>query len=232
MTVSEKIEEWVLKIPNEFNINSITDNGDGTAILLVSDTAWCLDNHNINVGGVNYLVKSIVRNTSVTVIGLPIGTKYTLVIPFFTYGTPKQVNTERQAKQKNGTVVTPMIYLFAPISETINHDSLSNIKNTITFTMSVLNDYKVEQFTKDIVDYSVKAMRYLTNSIISTIAKQLGEVDAENIKQNTKEYPKYAQFFTKSGGEQNIFSEKLSGVENNLTIPLKIQLNSLNLCNS
>ena len=231
MTVQEQIEGWVNLTPNSFKVKTIVDNGNGTATVNVCNTAWAMVHKKITMSGTEYKIVSIVRDTSITVTGLPSGDSYSVSIPFFTYGTPKQVDVEREFKREGGTKVTPMIYLFAPVTETKNHNPLSPIDKTINFVMSVLADYEDDSFTEEIVEYSVKAMRKLSDSIIDTIKKQIGEVDPDTITQTVKEYPKYAQYFDKSGATKNIFSEKLSGVENNLTISLKIKDNCVNLCN-
>lgn len=232
MTVNEIIENWVNLIPNKFKIQSITDNGDNTSTLYTCNTAWSLINHSLTIDNISYTILEVDRDVSIKIEGVPTVLEFTLDIPFFAYGTPRAVNTERQYIRENGTTVTPMIYLFASIEENVNHDPTSNTDKTINFLISFLNDYQENQFTDDIIDYSVKAMRKLSDAFINTMKSQIMEVKAETLTQRTTEYPKYAQTFTKSGGTNNIFSENLSGVENNLTISLKKQNNCVNLCNS
>lgn len=232
-TIPDIIESILNKVPNEFPIKSIIDNGDGTATIKVCQTWWALECTSITVNNIKYKVKSIVRDESITVINnpdVPSGTIFILDIPFFINGTPIQVNIERGLLMKGQTIVTPMVYLFEPIKENFNKE-LDPTQRTTTLRIAVLNNYEPGQFTDDIYDFSIRAMRSLSEKFIETLNKQPAIINSEFTTYTFESFAKYGKIKDKNGSMKNFFDENLSGIEIFLTISLEYQSFCVDLCN-
>lgn len=233
--IPDIFEEWVNSVNVKGVIKSVTDNLDGTSTIQTCNTLWALECLNITVNSVDYKVLSIQRNESITVQGvIPLTEKeYELKNPFFIHGTPTQTSIERDLLRKNGTKhsdLTPLVYLFEPIREDFNNE-LDAIEREVSLRFAVLNNFKKNQFTDDVYNYSVYAMRSYAESLIEAIKKDAGRVQSETLIHNIISYTKYGQFIDRSGSKKNIFNEELAGVEINLTISLKSSKNCVSLCN-
>ena len=229
--IPDIFEEWINRVSISQNIESIVDNFDGTATINTNCTWWALECNILTIGGIDYNIVSINRNESIIVKGLPSGNTFTLSNPFFIHGTPRQANSERDLRRSDGQGnLTPLIYLFEPIREDFNNE-LSAIQREVSLRFAVLNNFKDNQFTDDVYNYSVYAMRSFAEKLIDTIQKDNSLVDSETTTYNIISYTKYGQFIDRSGSTKNIFNENLAGVEVNLSVNLYNSCKEcLNLC--
>lgn len=234
--VPDIVESWInLTVGKSTGNTVVFDSGTNTSTFKTCDTLWVLQNGNITIDTVEYPVVSVIRNTSIVVTGdLSALTTFSFTVanPFFIHGTPRQTTSERTIMRKDGVKnLTPLAYLFEPINEAFNNE-LNPVQRNITIRLAILNNYKQEQFTDDIYSYSIEAMRNYSEKLIDVIKNDVKRVEKDEVTYRFTSYPKYGQFINRSGSTQNIFNENLSGVEINLTIPLKYELNCLNLCNN
>lgn len=228
--IRDVIKEILLQVNTEFPIGLITDNGNDTSTIEVCNTYWVLEGTSIIIGGVDYQVISIDRDKSITVSKIPSGDTMILQLPFFIAGTPIQADIERELIRKNQTLVTPMFYLFEPIKENFNKE-LDAIDRETTVRIAVLNNYNKNDFTDEIFDYSVRAMRKLSEAFIQAVKKQIKTIEIQEITYSFESFAKYGNYIDNKGSKANIFRENLSGIEIFLTIKLKKQNKCLNLCN-
>ena len=112
-----------------------------------------------------------------------------------------------------------MIYLYEPINERYNNSS-NPIEREAELRIAVLSDYKMDQFTDDIYQYAVAAMRELTEYFLMVVLKQVRDIDVFNVEYDIRNYAKHGVVI-ENGSEKNIFSENLSGVELNLNLKFK-----------
>lgn len=234
--IPDIFEDWVNSVSTKGTIKNVVDNLDGTSAIETCNTLWALECLFLTVNGIEYKIISIERDKSITVQGLipSIEKEFELKNPFFIHGTPTQSNIERDLLRKNGKKhdeLTPLVYLFEPIREDFNNE-LDSIEREVSIRFAVLNNFKKNQFTNDIYNYSVYAMRSYAEQLIEVIKKDVVQVDRETLNYNIISYTKYGQFIDRSGSKKNIFNEELAGVEINLKISLKSSQKCLSLCNN
>jgi len=217
--ITDIVENWINLIDLSQSITSITNEADGTSLVYAKKTWWAIENGYATIGGNRHLIKEISRNNYLRVVGSPVGTSYSLDVPFYTHGTINQTDVERQLLRNDSQQVTPMIYLYEPINERYNNSS-NPIEREAELRIAVLSDYKLDQFTEDIYQYAISAMRELTEYFLMVVLKQVRDVDVFNIEYDIRNYAKHGVVI-ENGSEKNIFSENLSGVELNLNLKFK-----------
>lgn len=217
--ITDIVENWINLIDLSQSITSITNEADGTSLVYTKKTWWAIENGYATIGGDRHLIKEISRNNYLRVVGSPVGTSYSLDVPFYTHGTINQTDVERQLLRNDSQQVTPMIYLYEPINERYNNSS-NPIEREAELRIAILSDYKLDQFTEDIYQYAVSAMRELTEYFLMVVLKQVRDVDVFNIEYDIRNYAKHGVVI-ENGSEKNIFSENLSGVELNLNLKFK-----------
>ena len=217
--ITDIVENWINLIDLSQSITSITNEADGTSLVYTKKTWWAIENGYATIGGNRHLIKEISRNNYLRVVGSPVGTSYSLDVPFYTHGTINQTDIERQLLRNDSQQVTPMIYLYEPINERYNNSS-NPIEREAELRIAVLSDYKLDQFTEDIYQYAVSAMRELTEYFLMVVLKQVRDIDVFNVEYDIRNYAKHGVVI-ENGSEKNIFSENLSGVELNLNLKFK-----------
>ena len=217
--ITDIVEGWIGLINLDQSITSITNNADGTSLVYTNKTWWAIENGYATIGGDRHLIKEISRNNYLKVVGSPVGTSYSLDVPFYTHGTINQTDVERQLLRGDSQQVTPMIYLYEPINERYNESS-NPIEREAELRIAILSDYKMDQFTDDIYQYAVAAMRELTEYFLKVVLKQVRDIDVFNVGYDIRNYAKHGVVI-ENGSEKNIFSENLSGVELNLNLKFK-----------
>ena len=217
--ITDIVESWISLIDLNQSITLITNNTDGTSLVYTNKTWWSIENGYATIGGNRHLIKEISRNNYLKVVGSPVGTSFSLDVPFYTHGTINQTDVERQLLRGDSQQVTPMIYLYEPINERYNESS-NPIEREAELRIAILSDYKLEQFTDDIYNYAVEAMRELTEYFLKVVLKQFRDIDVFNVDYDIRNYAKHGVVI-ENGSEKNIFSENLSGVELNLNLKFK-----------
>lgn len=219
--IPDIIESWINKISISQKANNLVT-VDNLSTFETCDTWWAVQCGFVIINGIEYEIKSVVYDTSITVKGTPIVIgefTFGLKVPFFIHGTPTKANQEREIKRRK-IMVTPMVYLFEPIREDFNIET-DSIERSTSVRMAMLHNYSEKQFTDEIYDLSIKAMRKLSERFIYTVKKQIKEVDPQTMTYNFISYAKYSTVINNNNSKTNLFNENLSGVEINLTLDLK-----------
>lgn len=220
--VPDIIESWINTMPNEFTATS-----SSSGVITVTCTHWAVVGGKITIEGDTYTITEI-TDTTITINGTYTNTgrfTYSLAISFYTHGTPIQANIERESKRRNQDVkVTPMVYLFEPITESFGKSSKPTIDTNVR--LAIMNNYTKDQFTDDIYATSIKAMRSFADDLVKHIKKQAYDVYWQDITHDITSWAKYGRFRDEKGSIKNLFNEELSGVELKIFLPL----NKRDLC--
>jgi hypothetical protein len=177
----------------------------------------------ITIGVVDYEVTEVVKDVSITISGasLPIITTFNLYAPVYYHGTVIKVKSEiaGEVNAQNVFAHTPFIYLREVIEDTVNSKYKdSPIEKTTDLQILILTqcnyaDWKiVDHYSK-----SIYQMRALLKGFIDSLYENKKISKFENYK--VKNHVNFGVYVTDKGETKSIFTDNLSGVELNITLP-------------
>jgi hypothetical protein len=227
METVDIIREVVEAISIEFTVKTITDNADGTYTLTTDDTLHLQEGFSITIGAVTYEIQTIVKNVSITIIGtvLPTIKVFNIYPPVYYHGTVIKVKAEikGEVNAQNVFARTPFIYLREIIEDNINtRYANSPIEKTTDLQILFLTQCNYADWK--IVDHyqkSIAPMRNLVENFVDKLYKNTTIGRFENYK--AKPHVNFGVYVTDKGETKSIFTDNLSGIEVNITIPFKKQ---------
>jgi len=221
------VEEWIESMDVDF-IGTNMAYVDGTTSFDACSTSFAVVCGYVIVNNVEYEIASIDGNT-ITVNGtipLAIELNWKLKLPFFIHGTPSQTNEELALHMKSQKV-TPLAYLFEPITERFKQGDMNPIDREVDFVILFMNNYTVDQCTDDIYVKSLNAMRSLSDLFIETMEDDVALTDRDGMWYSYTTYAKhgfnYNRIGSKNGSFTNLLNQNLSGLELAIHVPLKRQ---------
>jgi len=233
METVDIIREVVEAINIEFTAKVITDNGSNSYTLTTNDTMYVQEGFSITIGAVVYEVTEVVKDVSITITGasLPVIKVFNLYAPVYYHGTVIKVKGEIAGETNANNVFahTPFIYLREVIEDTVNTKyNDSPIDKTTDLQILILTqcnyvDWKiVDHYSK-----SIYQMRALLQGFINALYenKKIGKFEDYKVKNHIN----FGVYVTDKGETKSIFTDNLSGVELNITLPFKKQLPACNL---
>ncbi len=220
----EILQSIINSMKIELNVSSIVDNNDNTYVLNVCNSQYLSGKYQdqnafeLTLGDNVYEILDTTTNT-VTIKGdvLPSTGKYLLPVPKFYHGTITQTNIELDMVDNNFNI-TPMIYLRRSFSEQRFRNG--NINREADITLYFLTQANFTEWqTTDFDKYSVKPMSNLLDAFIYHISnsRYIGKFDSYTIQDNIK----FANFIDSKGYEKQIVNKHLSGVQLDITLPVK-----------
>jgi hypothetical protein len=197
------------------------DNTDGTFTMPICKTYWLKAQDTITVDSIEYEVTEVIKDTSVTVTAASVPTLLTFFLddPSFYHGTIVQTNQELSQGAKDVEERTPMAYLYRDIEDSFNSDD-NLLDRETPIRLFFLHDTNFQDYTTEKTDEEtlapMRSMAYFFVEEILKKSKQLGRIDDYSVRD-------YLRFGVEnsSGYTENIFNDNFSGVELNITLPVK-----------
>jgi len=219
------IREVVEDISIVFTAKTIVDNGNGTYTLTTNDTMYLQEKFSITIDSVVYESESTVKDVSITIIGtiLPVIKVFNIYAPVYYHGTVIKVKSEINGEVDSHNVFshTPFIYL-REIIEDENESKYSEkpIAKTTSLQILFLTQCNYEDWL--VVDHyskSIYQMRKLVDRFIDSVYlnKKIGRFDTFR----TKNHVNFGVYVTDKGAAKSVFTDNLSGIELNITLPFK-----------
>lgn len=227
METVDIIREIVEGLELTFFAKTITDNGNGTFTLATNDTLHLQENFPLVIGVNSYTIKTVTKDVSIVLSGsvIPNVTSFEVYTPRYYHGTVIKAKGEMENGVNAHNIYdrTPFIYLKEILTDKVN----SKFKVTpfeketslqlLFLTQSKLHDWK----TTDHYEKSIYPMANLVKNFINALydSKHIGRFeDYETIN-----HVNFGVYVTDKGNTKSIFSDQLSGVELNITLPFRKQ---------
>lgn len=223
------IADLVANIPLNIDITNVVDNLDGTFTCSVCNTLYLSKGFSIVINLVEYQIVSVLVNESFIVSGsiIPPVIKFALPALYFFHGTILQTNLEN-TRDTNVFNRTPMVYLGRPFTETIDPLDQNNveIERESNVSLFFLTQADFEKWMT--VDHDINAIKPMRNVMYAFI-------DSLKIAPNNKIVARLSDTYTatdkikfgiyvpQKGVETFLWNDKLSGVQCDITIPIRRQ---------
>lgn len=229
MTYVRKKETWriVEELVDSMSFELVgsgdwVDNLDGTYTIELCKTYWLDTQKAIIVDSIEFEVVSVLNDVSITVKGdsTPASNTFNVDAPHFYSGTIKQTNLELSQDDKDVEARTPMAYLFRDIEDTfLSLDSF--LERETPIRLFFLDDENFADFSSRSNSVELlEPMRQMAYYFVEEILKKsklLGRIDDDY---SVRDYSKFGTEDS-NGYINNIFNDQLSGVELNITLPIK-----------
>jgi hypothetical protein len=218
------VRDLVENINLKLNIKTVRTLGDLHTIT-VCDTLYLSGKsstssnpYQITIDSNEYDIISVNGDTIVLQGSEPItkGLK-SIASPYFFHGTVTQTNNELSAI---GDVFnkTPMIYFRRTFTE--NWSRYTSVERTAEITLFFLTQANFDSWQiNDYDTFAIKPMRNLCYKFIDSLLlnKQIGKIENYSIIDNIK----FATFVTDKGYENQKFNDTLSGVQLDISLPIR-----------
>jgi len=198
-------------------VTSFSDDGTSTT-LNVNATFHVRRGMNITINAVDFLVESVVIDTTIVITGLPVGiTFYSVDPPFYFHGTPIGVNQETNAELVSKKA--PMIYLYEQFSET-EMDENSSIVRESQIRLFFLDTADFENWdTEDYYSIRLEGLNSFVDQFILAYRKSRSFRSFDTTFDRTN-FSKWGVIANNRGAISNIFDDELTGVELTFTAKL------------
>jgi len=223
MEVYKVIEDFLLKLDNSLHVVSFVSGTDTTDIV-VSYLKWCKPTGKAKVNGEDVSIISIVGNTIKVDKKYTSITSFSVAIPYFFHGTVSAV--ENQLQKIPATFdKTPFIWLHEVIDENYDDNPLSDIEKTPDLRLFFIDYANLKEWTTD--DHYSKVINRMTIVADMFIEKAktykyFNKFDSHKRRNHVK----FGRYEDQTGHTSQIFSDNLSGIEMQISLPL----NKINNC--
>lgn len=222
-SIIDIIEGVVNSMTFPVKVNSVIANVDGTQTLQTCDIFHAQPGFGVTIAGNDYTIVSINADLHEITIsaGVAVATPVTfnLYAPFFFHGTPRQTNVEL-TQVMDASSKTPMVYLLEEVTETFfNAEDIRERESVLRLFFLTQADFE-RWLTEDFHTNAVEPMRRLLDGFIEALGNDK-TIDTEEIDYSVTNRQRFGVFITNSGYEKALFSDKLSGCELNITIPVR-----------
>ena len=233
METVDIIREVVEAIDIQFKAKTIVDNGSNSYTLTTIDTKWLQVGFSITIGVVTYEITEVVKDVSITITGasLPVIKTFNMYAPVYYHGTVIKVKAEMagEVNAQNVFSRTPFIYLREIIEDEVeSRYSIKPIEKTTSLQILFLtqSDYASWKIT-DHYSKSIYQMASLVNAFIEAVYdnKKIGVFETYKKKNHVN----FGVYVTDKGYDKSIFTDNLSGVELNITLPFKKQITACSI---
>lgn len=181
--------------------------------LYTCETQWITYLTEITIDGVVYTVREFVEDEYIIVTGAsaPVQLFFQLDAPDYQHGAHRKVNSERQKKEKNKQLITPMVYMLPTKNRGGKYDSLYSFDGKLSFfflhTFDASGDATIDTQQVNVVNPMSKMAKYFIlkyserRDIFEEILDEIEEDD-------------HMDFGDPAvwGNKEKIFNENLSGV--------------------
>lgn len=198
-------------------VTSFSDDGTSTTIS-VNATFHVRRGMSITINAVDFLVKSVVIDTTIIITGLPASIPfYSVAPPFYFHGTPIGINQEINEDFVSNKA--PMIYLYEAFSET-DMDENSSIKRESKIRLFFLDTANFEDWaTDDYYSIKLEGLNSLVDQFLIAYKKSRSFRSFDTTFDRTN-FVKWGVNASNKGSIKNIFDDELTGVELTFTAKL------------
>lgn len=218
------IEELVEGFNPTTQITGVVDNGGGSYTITVCNTLNIREKSPFKVDGNSYTAKSVNTKTKeityTTVVAPSVNDVVEGSVPFYFHGTPMATGSEI-TRILNSVNKLPMIYLLEIITDIKDNtpDSIIDRRsNVLLFFLDEANfgDWDTDQHYSEAIvpmmNYAELFVKYLENN------SNIGVIDSYELTYHAK----FGLNIKTNGGHvQNLFPDKLSGVQLSITLPIR-----------
>lgn len=213
------IDDIVSALLFNFETTSVTNNLDGTYTLTACDTYYLQAGFNVEINSISYPIVSVVRNTNIVVSGTvePPLADFAIYEPHFYHGTPNQVSNEL-TEIPISSDKTPMVYLSEELEETYFAGDSAYDREAPCRIFFLTQANFTGWLTEDYHTHAINPMRELATRFVDRCktSRLIGKITSD-WKITTRQ--KIA--IVSSGSKKNFTNECLSGVELNITLPIR-----------
>lgn len=227
------IEELVDGFNPSTMITSVVDNLDGTFTITVCNTINIREQSPFKIGATDYTAISVdTQYREITFESLIAPTINDIVygsVPFYFHGTPMATGSEITHILETSNKL-PMIYLLEIITDNKDNDPESSIDRLSTVSLFFLDeanfgDWDTDQHYSEAIVPMMNYAELFVNYLNDT--PNVGRIDNYDLTYHAK----FGLNIRTSGGHiQNLFPEKLSGVQLRITLPILKSLSCVNNC--
>ena len=200
-------------------INSITETEPNVFLLNVCDVYHAQKNFTVSIGGKDYKIKSVNYPSEIIVTGSdPITiSEFEMYRPFYFHGTPIQTGVELNKKTQSKKV--PMIWFMEQYSELRNTSNIVPIDRKINGQLYFLSNGDPVNWTTDIsFEDGIKPMARLQEHFERQLIEMNWIFNTEIPFEYTfKTYHAFGVFIVNKGMPEQLWTDKLSGVEMDFT---------------
>ena len=220
--VKELIEELTLEV----DFKTITDNGDSTYTITTCDTSYMYPCFKFVLDGVTYTVTNTVGNEfafneEFTISGNVVPTSTSVTLPALNYYHGTVIATKEELKlEELSSDKFPMVYLLEVLSDDFDSDPTSSINRNSALRLFFLSETEGNDWnTNEHYEYAIKPMRNVVYNFINhlEVSRRIGSFDSWTATNHAK----FGVYVSGVGHTRRIFDDKLSGVEVNITLPIK-----------
>lgn len=201
---------------------SFVDNGDGTFTLEVCDSSYLRTGSRFSFGGVDYKVISFVNNKTLVIEGsVVLQGSFTLSPPLFITDTPQGANNELKALDSDMSR-HPFIWLLENFPSTFINTNSSTVAEARVrlFFLDIADN--TEWLNKEHRDECIKPMKNLIDTFISDLQRKIsGKLSHKQTPFTVTDRVRFGIYTTDKGNTESIITEPLSGVELDITIPIR-----------
>jgi len=211
------IRDLVSQLTIWVTIQSVTDNTDGTATLLSKDTKYLNSGMTVKVIGVAYAVKSVVKDVSIVLDGVPPLGLVEIEPPKFWHGTVLETNKTLTGIKDMADKIPMIFYVRSWHSQIQALDSANEM--VLDARILFLTEDNFSAFDPDKRDDEcIVPMNRLHFYFVEMLRKnkQVGIIESYSLDS----IDKYGVVSAK-GMEKSLVDAQLSGVDSSITIPIK-----------
>jgi hypothetical protein len=227
METVDIIREIVEGLELTFFVKTITDNGNSTFTLTTNDTLHLQENFPLVIGANSYTIKTVTKDVSIVLSGsvVPNVTSFEVYAPRYYHGTVIKAKGEMENGVNAHNIYdrTPFIYLKEILTDKVNSKfKVTPFEKETSLQLLFLTQSKLHNWkTIDHYEKSIYPMASLVKTFIKSLydSKYIGRFeDYETIN-----HVNFGVYVTDKGNTKSIFSDQLSGVELNITLPFRKQ---------
>jgi len=211
------IRDLVSQLTIWVTVQSVTDNGDGTSTLLSKDTKYLNSGMTVKVIGIEYTVKSVVKDVSFVLDGVPSLGLVEIEPPKFWHGTVLETNKTLTGIKDMADKIPMIFYVRSWRSKIQEIDNANEM--VLDARLLFLTEDNFSSFDPDKRDDEcVVPMNRLHYYFVEMLRKnkQVGTIDSYGLDS----IDKYGVVSAK-GAEKSLVDAQLSGVDSSITIPIK-----------
>lgn len=211
------IRDLVSQLTIWVTIQSVTDNTDGTATLLSKDTKYLNSGMTVKVIGVAYTVKSVVKDVSFVLDGVPPLGLVEIEPPKFWHGTVLETNKTLTGIADMEDKVPMVYYVRNWRSEVNKMDGANELvldARLLFLTEDNFNEWDIDKRDEECIVPMNRLHYYFVESLRKN--NQIGIIESYSLDSVDK-----FGVVNSKGAEKALFDTPLSGVDSSITIPIK-----------
>jgi len=221
MQITDIISAIVTSIRDTGTISSITKSGNIYTVY-TSDTKKLKQYHYVVINSNSYQITEILLNTyfKITSSTAVTGTQWIAEAPYFYSGTPIAIDSILKQIQ-NGSKKYPVIVLFETIRQNIINDNTKATGINADVNLFFMDNANFKDWlTEDHYENVIEPMQEYLDEFIAACNKSIYINEYEFDKYNIINHAKWGIYVEEKGKVRSIFTDELSGIELQMTLPI------------